>query len=93
MSSSLTEEIRKIGFNDTIQVERRTFHVQTEVLVCDVMTIQTTVLEAGVVKLAEARPCPTGSLEVALVREWVFAQHQHYLRQLHDREAPWLAST
>jgi hypothetical protein len=93
MSKLATDEIRKIGFNDTVQVARRTFHVQTEVLVVDGIVIKTTVSEAGVIRYSENHSCTEDFAGLGAFRSLVHAQHQRYVRDLHTIGMPWLAST
>ncbi len=86
-------EVAKIGFNDSIVVDERTFHVQTEVRAKDGVIIRTTIIESGQVKFTTTRPCPDGLSSLAAVSAAVETQHKFYLRELQRMGTPWLAST
>ena len=90
MAGLAFDQVSKIGFNDPVQVNARTFHVQTEVVLRDGIMIRTTVLEAGVVKLVDARPCASAGDELGAFRALVEAQHEHYIQVLNRSGATWL---
>ena len=90
MSQLEFDVVSKIGFNDPVRVDARTFHVQTEVVFRDQIVIRTTVLEAGVVKLVDSRPFASVDGELNTFRALVEAQHEHYIQKLNRSGATWL---
>lgn len=52
------DQIRKIGFNTSVDVGDRNLHVQTEVLTRKQVVMRTLVLEGGAILRAERHPCP-----------------------------------
>ena len=69
-------EIQKIGFNESVMLESRKLHVQTEVLVKDRVLVKTTVLEGGVVRFVDSDTCSTDGWTFEDVEAFVLAQHQ-----------------
>lgn len=92
MTALRDREIRQVGFNESVNLQGRPFHVQTEVLVREQIMIRTTVLEAGAVMFAESHPCPNEALELDAFSALVEAQHKHYVQELNRVGANWLAS-
>ncbi len=86
-------EARKIGFNDPVEVAGHTLHVQTEVLTREGVIIRTVVLEGGVVRLAENRPCPPEVSDLAALVARVQSQHGELLDRIRRGGVSWLAST
>lgn len=86
------EQLRSIGFNDSVEWDRRSFHVQTEVLVRDGVAIRTIVLEAGTVRFAESRRAPADAEDLGQFSARVEAQHRHFLDELKRAGATWLES-
>ncbi len=70
------EELRKIGFNDSIDVGTRTLHVQTEVIVRDGVLIRTMVLEGGIVRSVDRHPCPPELVAVDEIRAYANSRHE-----------------
>lgn len=62
-SEASLQALRKIGFNDDVGFQSRTFHVQTEVTTRKGVMAKTTVLEGGVVRMSVSNPCPSGAPE------------------------------
>ncbi len=73
------EAAAKLGFNETVHVGGRALHVQTEVLTRAGIVIRTTVLEGGVARLAEGRPCPPDVDDLDAFTALVLAQHQKHV--------------
>ena len=88
----LLAEARKVGFNDPVEVEGRKLHIQTEVLTRDGVVVRTLVLEGGIVRFSENRPCPSWVQDMVSLVACVQSQHQELLDTIR-RGAPWLAST
>lgn len=86
------QQLRTIGFNDSVESGKRSFHVQTEVLVRDGVAIRTTVLEAGAVRFAESRRLATDPEDLGRFSAEVEAQHRHFLHELEHAGATWLES-
>jgi hypothetical protein len=85
-------EARKIGFNDPVEVEGRSLHVQTEVLTRERVVFRTVVLEGGVVRFLENRPCPPEVTDLGALVACVKSQHEELLDKIR-RGGVWLAST
>jgi hypothetical protein len=81
-----------IGFNDSVDVEGRGLHVQTEVLMRNGAAIRTTVLAGGVAKYAKTEPVPPNVLDMEALEARVRAQHQGILDHLKRAGASWLES-
>lgn len=79
MASSASGDIRKIGFNDSIQVDGRALHIQTEVLQRGGYVMRTTVLEGGTVQFATSEPCPPNLQDEERIRALVQLQHESYV--------------
>jgi hypothetical protein len=79
MASSASADIRKIGFNDNLQVEGRALHIQTEVLQRGGYVMRTTVLEGGTVRFATSEPCPHDLQDQERIRALVKLQHESYV--------------
>ncbi len=73
------DAVKRVGFNETVHVGERALHVQTEVLTRDGIVIRTTVLEGGVARLAEGRPCPPEITELNAFEALVLAQHEKHV--------------
>ncbi len=73
------ESVKRVGFNETVRVGRRELHVQTEVLTREGIVIRTTVLEGGVARLAEGRPCPPEIRDMDAFEALVLAQHKKHV--------------
>jgi hypothetical protein len=69
-------EVQKIGFNESVILESRKLHVQTEVLVRDRVLVKTTVLEGGVVRFVDSDTCPIDGRTLEDVEAFVLAQHR-----------------
>jgi len=72
-------EIQKIGFNESVVLDARKLHVQTEVLVRDRVIVKTTVLEGGIVRFVDSDTCPIDGWTLEDVEAFVLAQHQRNL--------------
>jgi hypothetical protein len=79
MASSASDDIRKIGFNDHVQVDGRALHIQTEVLQRGGYVMRTTVLEGGTVQFATSEPCPDEARDHERIRALVQSQHEAYV--------------
>ncbi len=77
-------EPRSLGFNDSVTVEGRELHVQTEVMGRRETVICTTVLDGGMVRVAEKQVVGAGQLAADDLRAAVRAQHQRHVRQLKE---------
>jgi hypothetical protein len=88
-----SEDARKIGFNDPVEIDGRTLHIQTEVLTRDGFVVKTVVVEGRIVRLADSRPCPpeVSDLEALVAR--AESQHRDLLDRIRLGGAPWHAST
>lgn len=85
-------EVKKIGFNASVLVDGRDLHVQTEVLTREGIVIRTTILEGGVAKFAEKRPCPPEVSDLSAFVAVVESQHKQRVEQLRREGAKWLES-
>lgn len=74
------DELRKIGFNDSLDGDGKKIMVQTEVLGRGGPKIRTTVLARGVVQTSEDQPCDA-RMNVEEVREAALLQHQRILAE------------
>jgi hypothetical protein len=86
-------EARTIGFNDSLDVEGISLHIQTEVLTRGGGVIRTTVLRGGVAKFVESQPVPPEVSEMAALTALVRTQHQRCFEHLKRVGASWLEST
>lgn len=93
MSSLRLDDLKKVGFNESVQVGGRSLHVQTEVLTRSGIVIRTTVLEGGVAKLAEHTPCPDNVSDLGAFVALVESQHKQLVEQLGRRGPTWPASS
>lgn len=84
---SRLDEIRKIGFNSSVNVGKRNLHVQTEVLVRGQIVIRTMVLEGGTIVSAERRTCPEHVQAPEQVEAYVRQHHQDCIKALASNEA------
>jgi hypothetical protein len=73
---------REIGFNDSVLVQGRSLHVQTEVLGREQLVIRTTVLEGGVVRVAERQLCRADATGPEQLRALAEEQHRRNVLQL-----------
>jgi hypothetical protein len=85
-------DARKVGFNDPVEVGGHKLHIQTEVLTREGVVFRTVVLEGGVVRFSENRPCPPEVTDLPALIACVKSQHEE-LRETIRRGGPWLAST
>jgi hypothetical protein len=69
-------EFQKIGFNESVLLDSRKLHVQTEVLVKDRVLVKTTILEGGVVRFVDSDTCPIEGRTLEDVEAFVLAQHR-----------------
>ena len=86
-------DARKIGFNDPVVIDGHTLHIQTEVLTRGGVVIRTVVLDGGVVRMAENRPCPPEVADLEALVARVKSQHGELLDKVRLGGASWLAST
>jgi len=86
MADTFFESARKIGFNRAIARDSRTFIVQTEVLGKERLTIRTTVLERGVVRVAESSDGTKYSGELERVQAAAQAQHDDFVSRVERGE-------
>jgi len=86
MAESFFESARKIGFNRAVARNSRTFIVQTEVLGKERLTIRTTVLERGVVRVAESSDGAQYSGEIERVQAAAQAQHDAFVNRVERGE-------
>jgi hypothetical protein len=86
-------DARKIGFNDPVEIEGHSLHVQTEVITRDGIVIRTIVLEGGIVRFSENRPCPPEVSDLGALVAQVQSQHRERLDKIRRGGEPWLAST
>jgi hypothetical protein len=93
MSGLNPSEARKIGFNESVEVDGLSLHVQTEVLTRGGLVVRTTVLDGGVTKRVESQPVPPLVTEMAALAELAQNQHRWCLDQLKREGASWLEST
>jgi len=93
MSGLRLDDARKIGFNDSVQVEEHSLHVQTEVLTRGGIVIRTVILEGGIARFAESRPCPRDVSDLGALVALVESLHKQCLDELKREGAKWLAST
>ncbi len=80
-------DARTLGFNDSVTVGGCELHVQTEVMGRQDTVICTTVLEHGVVRVAEKQVLSTEQLQAVDLQAVVQAQHQRHLAQLREAAA------
>jgi hypothetical protein len=73
------DELRKIGFNDSVDVGKRTLHVQTEVIVRDGVLIRTMVLEGGIVRFVDRHVCPPALVAVDEIRAYANSRHERHV--------------
>jgi hypothetical protein len=92
MSGVVLDDLKKIGFNEPVDVDGRSLHVQTEVLTRGGVVIRTIILESGVAKVAEDQPCPDITNLGAFIA-LVESQHKQVVRQLQRHGPTWPAST
>ncbi|MDH5492482.1 MAG: hypothetical protein OEY14_11080 [Myxococcales bacterium] len=71
-----SEEARKIGFNDHIDVGGIAYHVQTEVMGRGELKARTLVYESGVIQHAESQPLGGEGRSLEELRSEVDAQHR-----------------
>jgi hypothetical protein len=88
---TLDSEIRKIGFNETIVVKGRAYHVQTEVSVRGAPTIRSSIYEGGTLRHVENRACPLARADI--VRSVAEAHHRSLVDRLVQGGFEWLEST
>ncbi len=75
------DQLRRIGFNSSLDGDPRKVMVQTEVVGQGQVVIRTKVLHRGVVQSSEKHPCPdTADLEQ--IREAARTQHERILGQV-----------
>jgi hypothetical protein len=86
MADSFLESARKIGFNRAVARASRMFIVQTEVLGKDRLTIRTTVLERGVVRVAESTDGTPYTGELERVQAAAQAQHDAFVNRVERGE-------
>lgn len=77
----MLEQRRSIGFNDDVRCGTRLFHVQTEVVGTDGMTVRSTVVENGIVRLMHKRLLPPELDDLATAAAFVEAHHQETLQK------------
>ncbi len=75
-----------IGLYDCVEIEQRSYHVQTEVYGSGELTIRTTVLESGRVHCAVREPYPGHLTDPIGARAFVGAQHKHVLNMVQRGE-------
>ncbi len=93
MERPASDAIRGVGFNESVTLDSRTLHVQTEVLLRKQLMVQTTVLEGGQVRFSCRTVCPEDITGLESVRAFVEAQHKSHVQLVILGEVPWLAST
>jgi hypothetical protein len=76
------QDPREIGFNESVTVQGRSLHVQTEVLGREELIIRTTVLEGGVVRVTERQLCPVETTRPEQLRVLAEEQHRRNVLQL-----------
>jgi hypothetical protein len=76
MSTLNLSEAKKIGFNDSVDVQGVSLHVQTEVLTRSGVVIRTTVYHGGVTKFVETHPVPPHVSDVGALVTLVQMQHR-----------------
>lgn len=74
------EQIRRIGFNTSLETDPRRVMVQTEVVGQDEILIRTRVLHRGVIQSSEKRPCPDAT-SLEQIREAARLQHERIVEQ------------
>lgn len=72
-------DVRELGFNDRVQVEGRSFDVQTEVVERSALEIRSTVLEQGRVLYTTSGALGAEHADVARAEEVVREQHDAVL--------------
>jgi len=77
------QALRKIGFNDDVGFQGRTFHVQTEITTRHGIVAKTTVLEGGIVRMTSSNPCPETANEASTTAQ---AQHEQCRAQVERGE-------
>jgi hypothetical protein len=80
-----SDEVQKIGFNQSVERAARKLHVQTEVLIRSQITIKTTVLEGGVVRFIDTQTLPAdiGNLMgLQEIEALVLAQHRRNVEKV-----------
>ena len=82
MEHPAANEARSIGFNESVSLDGRVVHVQTEVLGHEKPVIRTTILEGGLVLHVENHGCPTEPLQLEQLRQRVEQQHRHHVQQV-----------
>jgi hypothetical protein len=73
------DELRKIGFNDSVDYGARSLHVQTEVMVREHVLIRTMVLEGGVVRLVDRHACPPELTGLEQIRAYAQSRHEQHV--------------
>lgn len=86
MDSVEHEQIRSVGFNTRIVHGERTFDVQTEVMGRSAMTVRTTVIEGGVVRLLDSQPFAANAGDLGSARERVAQCHELVVRRVRRGE-------
>lgn len=76
---TLHDEVRKIGYNDSVDHGTRQLHVQTEVVVRDGVLIRTMVLEGGIVRLVDRHPCPPELAALEEIRAYAESRHAQHV--------------
>jgi hypothetical protein len=74
------EQLKKIGFNTSLEADPRKVMVQTEVVGQAEVTIRTTVLHRGVAQSVEKQPCSDAS-DIDQIREAARAQHERIVER------------
>jgi hypothetical protein len=73
------DELRKIGFNESVDSGTRSLHIQTEVAVREQVLIRTMVLEGGIVRLVDRHPCPPELTELEQIRAYAQSRHEQHV--------------
>ena len=86
MAESFVEQARKIGFNQVVTRNSRTFVIQTEVQGHQPLMIRTTVLERGVVRLSNSSEVGDVLGRLEHVKALAVAQHGIYVGRVERGE-------
>ena len=78
------EDLRKIGFNDEVECNGETLHVQTEVMGRNEFTIRTIIVDGGTVRHSDSQPCDSGSGDLESVKAAAQAQHRRNVDKVRE---------
>ena len=82
MSDQLAIAVRRIGFNESVERDGRSFHVQTEIHARNGIVIRTTVHEGGTVVHVDNQPVATSEDVLELLETLAEAQHDGCVERL-----------